>query len=308
MDSNKKWWHSTSELTSAWRALRKQQPVSLEVWGEYAQFVKKRIGKTLLPLTTILGIDNSSVMVSPERWWTIVSLKLRWREIFYDNALARNNQSEALREWFWMGPQAGPLSETIQQGLGSKLKRHWFLRDLPWQILSSNSNSITLGLESNAETMEQFPFVFQAEQLITLVNRDTATISITVHNTGSKPMPFAPWHHTFYKVAPEEKHKVRLTDTEGQEIINPEEKSKRFSGEGTVKIPNTWTLRVFIPWTWHLELNFDEKFGEIRLWTEKDSGFVCIEPVICNPQNWETKAMIINPHESLNLRLSIQLR
>jgi galactose mutarotase-like enzyme len=42
-----------------------------------------------------------------------------------------------------------------------------------------------------------------------------------------------------------------------------------------------------------MEFSFDLEFGYLWLWSEKESDFVCIEPVVCHPSKWPEQAIKI---------------
>jgi galactose mutarotase-like enzyme len=116
-------------------------------------------------------------------------------------------------------------------------------------------------------------------------------------------MPFAPGHHTYYKVPLKEKHNLEVEDIS----LSNEEKRAWLDGEEVIKIPNPGNMKVIVPTIGTLTLTFDPKFKYLWLWSEKNKGFFCIEPVITHPKNRETEALQIQPNTEEEVSFSITL-
>lgn len=248
-------------------------------------------------------LDKSWITICSSRGGTIPSLILDWVEIFYNDPAKRNDFSKSIRESFWMWPQAWPFTQQQNEQYWYNLKQHWFLRDVQREKKDIEWTKLSHKFETNEDTSKLFPHNFTTIQEINLWER-WAHISLIIKNRSNETIRFAPWHHTYYKVSPEQKTNIRLSDNMW---VNDEMKTKRVSWQETIKIKNPWSCQVFIPWTWRLQLNFDKKFKDLRLRSEKDKWFVCIEPVVCHPTQRENWSLQINPKEKLNIWFTITL-
>lgn len=258
--------------------------------------------KDSLPLE-MYTINTSWIIVCSNRGASLSSLILDDIEIFYNDPEKRNNPNKSIREGFRMGPQAWPFSPEQNTEYGYNLKQHWFLRDSKREKKGSTRKTVWHTFETNEDTLQQFPHPFTALQEIELGNK-WAHISLNIQNKWKNTMKFAPWHHTYYKVAPDHKKDIRLSENMW---VNEEMKSKRISGSETIKILNPWSCQIFIPWTGLLQLSFDSKFKYLRLRSEKDTWFVCIEPVVCLPKERNNSSIDIKPEEIMKIGFTITL-
>ncbi|MCF7834627.1 hypothetical protein K9M48_01030 [Candidatus Gracilibacteria bacterium] len=248
-------------------------------------------------------LDQSGITICSSRGGTIPSLILDGVEIFYNDPVKRNDFSKSIREGFWMGPQAGPFTQEQNEQYGYNLKQHGFLRDLKRDKKEIEGNKISYEFNTNQDTLKAFPHNFTTTQEINL-GKKGAYIGLIIENKSDGVIRFAPGHHTYYKVSPDQKTNIKLSDNMG---VNDEMKTKRVSGQETIKIKNPGSCQVFIPGTGLLQLNFDEKFKDLRLRTEKEKGFVCIEPVVCHPNERNNSSIIITPKEQIKIGFTITL-
>jgi len=117
-------------------------------------------------------------------------------------------------------------------------------------------NTIRYRFDSNDETYKIFPYQFSVEQQITLQN-SKAELSLDVINTGDKILPFAPGHHSYYRVPLSEKCNIQLSDNV---TLSAEDKQIWLSGAHAVSIQNPGTMELFIPTIGRLKLSFDADF------------------------------------------------
>ena len=265
---------------------------------------------TWLPLD-YYSSDNSSVVVCPQRWATIPSLILDGVEIFYNDPKRRNDSSKKIREWFRMWPQSWNFSAAQMKEYWYNLDQHWFLRDATrerWERLLERwlktvRDEIVYLFVSNQDTFTKFPHVFTASEKIKL-GTNSANISLHIRNNGNDSMRFSPGHHTYYKVAPDQKKNIEL---DKNIWVNDKMKSKWISGEETIIVPNPWSCKIVIPGTGELQTDFDPQFWLLQLRSEKDQWFVCIEPVINRAEKWHQSAIITKPAEIMKVWFSVTL-
>lgn len=249
--------------------------------------------------------ENSSVSVCAERGGTISSLILNGEEIFYNDPDLRNNITKNVREWFWMWPVAGNLSQEDQEKITSNLKQHGFLRNVVWGVIENNNGKIVLEYENSPEksTFEQFPYHIKIKQSIE-ISKSRAYFNLYIQNLDSKMAPFAPWHHTYYQVNPEDKGNLELKWVN----LSEEDRLAWINGDKTIRIKNPWSVWLNIPWKNYRHIEYGKEFGEIWLRSEKDKWFVCIEPVIAHGSEFNQKAIQIEPWETEKVSFEIQRR
>jgi galactose mutarotase-like enzyme len=117
-------------------------------------------------------------------------------------------------------------------------------------------------------------------------------------------MPVAPWHHTYYRVDLERKWDVVLSENMG---VSEEAKENWLLAKETVKISNPWKFQIYLPWVGTVEIKFDSRCKDVRLWTEPNKWFVCVEPVTCHPSEREISVASVNPWEKKESWFSITL-
>lgn len=92
--------------------------------------------------------------------------------------------------WPWFGRKDGKDdAKTI----------HGFARHLKWDVLSSNSTNVVLGVASSERTRRIFPYDFRLTCSIAL--GDALDVALEMVNTGSAAMPIGAGFHPFFKVA-----------------------------------------------------------------------------------------------------------
>ena len=244
---------------------------------------------------------TSSTTISPERGGT-PSLILDGKEIFYNNPERRNNLNTTAHESFRMGPQSGEFSSELLKALGYSLGRHGVLR-LYERLKDKSSKDIAYILKSTPEIFKLFPHQFTSLQTIQLEKRQ-ADFSLSIQNTGAHDLPFAPGHHTFYKVDVDKKDKIELD--ENMQLTNNMIKS-RIDWWEAIQIPNPWTCKIWIPWIGEIQVDYDPKFKYLQLRSIKDAWFVCIEPIVDKATNWLQSAILTKPGDILNIGFSITL-
>ena len=248
-------------------------------------------------------LDQSWITICSSRGGTIPSLVLDWIEIFYNDPQKRNNPNKSIRESFWMWPQAWPFTQQQNEQYWYNLKQHWFLRDVQREKQDIEWTKLSHQFKTNEDTLKSFPHNFTAIQEINLWKK-WAYIWLIIENQSNETIRFAPWHHTYYKVSPNQKTNIKLSDNIW---VSEDMKLKRVSWQETIKIKNPWSCQVFIPWIWLLQLNFDKKFKYLRLRTEKAKWFICIEPVVCHPSEREDSSLQIKPTEKSRIWFTITL-
>lgn len=183
------------------------------------------------------------------------------------------------------------------------LSRHGFARDRPFTLSASAASELCFTLESDAGTLQQFPFEFKFD-IIYRLQQSRLTVTYRVQNTGNGDMYFSVGGHPAFKVPV-----VKGTDYNDYylEFNEPEIASRwPISAEGLIttdaepfllhtnKLPlrkelfyrdalvfkNLRSDTVRLRSSKHdegIEFNFSG-FPYLGIWAAKDANFVCIEP------------------------------
>lgn len=206
--------------------------------------------------------------------------------------------------------------------------QHGFARDLEFNLLSLNSNSLTMRLESSEETLSRWPYQFSLEITYSLCGA-SVNIGWTVRNTGSGDMYFSigahpgflcPDGHSYVayvakngdnsSLVPATKESVLLVagggtishNTRSIEFDNgrlPISRELFRKGNGTLVFHDTSIKRVALEDEKHHEyVTVDFDMPLVALWSPDIEGtpFVCIEPWcgVCDFEDadgvWEHRA------------------
>ena len=202
-----------------------------------------------------------------------------------------------------MGPIAGSIDKQIQQQWWIDLPQHGLLRDVQRTITSQQYDNIILDYhhQSGNDFFNNFPYNFVAQQHITLWTR-TARFEIIITNTGNQAMPFALGHHTYFAIHSDDKSDISLSRD-----LSTQQKNTRLSGNDTIKITNPDTLCLSTAPQSVYKIDYDSGFRHLWLRSEADKNFVCIEPVTCNPEDFETQCWRLQPQESKKVWFEIQV-
>ena len=114
-------------------------------------------------------------------------------------------QDDCGKEYIWEGnpefwgkhsPVLFPIVGTLKnnsyqyENREYQLPRHGFARDLEFEVANRTDHEVTFSLQSNAETLAQYPFPFEL-QLIYTLTESGLTIGYRVLNQGDLAMPFS---------------------------------------------------------------------------------------------------------------------
>lgn len=117
----------------------------------------------------------------------------------------RSLQDNKKTEYLWSGNPAywGRISPVLFPFVGKtngqafrtkgreySMTQHGFARDMEFQLLSQTPTALWFGLESNAETMEKYPYAFRLE-LGYRLERDALRVFWRVRNPANEPLPFS---------------------------------------------------------------------------------------------------------------------
>lgn len=89
-------------------------------------------------------------------------------------------------------PIVGSLNNNTfeNDNVAYSLPRHGFARDLTFEVIDQQKDSVTFSLQSNYETLQRYPFSFELQLNYTLVNT-SLRVGYKVINTSEKTLPFS---------------------------------------------------------------------------------------------------------------------
>ena len=177
------------------------------------------------------------------------------------------------------------------------LTRHGFARDMEFTLVEKTENSATFSIQSNSETLLNYPFEFELQIQYTLinttveidyivVNKDNSEIpfSIGAHPAFSLPSNFEDYSLDFEKVEP-----LEYTLLENDLVSQQTEKIHT----DTNRVPLTYelfkrdalifkklqsnSLTIIEEEKPILKVHFKD-FPSLGIWTKVDAPFICIEP------------------------------
>ena len=221
--------------------------------------------------------------------------------------LEKNNKNYiwTVDEAFWnktspiLFPIVGRLKNDSYSinGKSYELPRHGFARNFDFKIENQTENSALFSLESNAETLQQFPFEFELKMEYRLTENGLE-ITYLVSNKSNEVMPFSIGAHPAFAID-NAFDNYNLVFNQSEKMISHQLENEQFDGSvreieaknGKINLDyslfekdalvfrelesNEITLQhnnEFI-----LKMIF-EGFPYLGIWTKPNAPFLCIEP------------------------------
>jgi galactose mutarotase-like enzyme len=177
------------------------------------------------------------------------------------------------------------------------LSRHGFAREMEFQLVEKTESSATFSLQSNSETLKNYPFKFELQIQYTLFNA-TLELAYTVINRDSTEIPFSIGAHPAfdlprdfedYSLAFEEVEPLEYTLLENDLVSKQTEKIKTnsntvpltyelFESDALIfKTLKSNSLTIVEKENPILKVQF-ENFPNLGIWTKVGAPFICIEP------------------------------
>lgn len=183
------------------------------------------------------------------------------------------------------------------KGRTYKLPRHGFARNFEFKVEHQTENSVVFVLESNAETLQQFPFEFELKLEYRLTENDLE-INYLVSNKSNEVMPFSIGAHPAFAINNGFEN-YSLVFNHSEKMISHQLKNEQFDGSvreieaknGKINLDyslfekdalvfkelrsNEITLQHNNEFV--LKMSF-EGFPYLGIWTKPNAPFLCIEP------------------------------
>jgi galactose mutarotase-like enzyme len=147
---------------------------------------------------------GSSVTIAPKRGALVTSFQVDGRELFYLDRETLRDPSKNVRGGNpVLFPSPGKLAGDRYSAAGQSgaMKQHGFARNCAFEAdrLSGEGATVKLTLNSDSETLAQYPWPFRFELEFSLSGHGLH-ISSRVTNLGSSSMPFALGYHPYFRV------------------------------------------------------------------------------------------------------------
>ncbi len=177
------------------------------------------------------------------------------------------------------------------------LSRHGFAREKEFQLVEKTESSATFSLQSNSETLKNYPFKFELQIQYILIGT-TLELTYRVINKDNTDMPFSIGAHPAfalprdfedYSLAFEEVEPLEYTLLENDLVSKQTEKIKTnsntvpltyelFESDALIfKTLKSNSLTIVEKENPILKVQF-ENFPNLGIWTKVGAPFICIEP------------------------------
>lgn len=216
------------------------------------------------------------------------------------------------REYIWSGnpdfwgkhsPILFPIVGTLKNNnfyhndIEYTLSRHGFARDMEFELVQKTDNSATFSIQSNAETIKNYPFQFELQIQYTLIN-SSLELNYTVINKDNSLIPFSIGAHpafalaanfedyslAFEKVEPYEYSLLEndLVSKQTEKIITNSNivplTYELFEKDALIfKKLESNALTILERENPILKVHFKD-FPNLGIWTKVGAPFICIEP------------------------------
>ena len=200
-----------------------------------------------------------------------------------------------------------------------ELPRHGFARNFEFQILNQTESSVVFVLESNSETLKNYPFEFQL-QLEYELDGNELKMKYSVENRSEVTMPFSIGAHPAFAIE-DSFSDYSLQFNEAEEFVSYELENEQFSNSfrkinsenGQINLNYSLFEKDALVFK-HLKSNElillnknkpvlsvqFEGFPYLGIWTKPNAPFLCIEP-------WCGLADNVNHNGNIFEKESIQL-
>ena len=215
-----------------------------------------------------------------------------------------------------------------------QLSRHGFARDLEFELLESEYNSLLFSLKANDVTLTNFPFEFELQIKYKLHDKKLI-IQYEVINNSDKKMPFSIGAHPAFSLPSGfENYSLEFSDIENPEyfllqngLIGDQTETlfindrilqlqyKKFEKDALVfKTLKSESITILENSKPYIKINF-KNFPNLGLWSIQDANFICIEPWFgysdttnSNGEILEKEGIIIlEKNESFKTEFSIEI-
>jgi len=215
-------------------------------------------------------------------------------------------------------PISGGIPHCFPQFGPGAIQQHGFARNLDWEVLEQNDESVVFGLKESDYTLAMWPHAFEAKYAVSLTDSSLAT-ELTVTNTGDSAFDFTAALHSYWSITGINKIKISSPAFDGATYLdkmqNPPVEKKSSGSDITIKaevdsVYSGVSGDVILADSGRKKpLTISNQLGwsDTVLWSpygNEDMGydeFVCVEsaqtssPVVLQPSEYWTGAMEVVP-------------
>ncbi|MCC3374704.1 aldose epimerase [Cohnella sp. REN36] len=263
---------------------------------------------------------DSSVLVCPERGGIVIGCRLRGRELLYlDRATFLDPEANIRGGIPVLFPICGQLrgGQYEWEGRTYSMRNHGVARTSPWEVVHTRTDgeaSLTIALQSNAETLKSFPFEFELHFTYRL-KEGKLHLEQSYNNLSDREMPVQAGFHPYF--ATDDKHlsyasdATRMLDYNDREV-KPFEGSVDLNGlpESVALLdPKTPEIVFALDEDRRVKLTYSEAFKVVVLWAVEGKPFVCVEPwtALNEALNDKEGLILVPPGDALEADLAIEL-
>lgn len=264
------------------------------------------------------GLQTRAVIL-PDKGATAVSFQYQGVEYLYrdEENLASSERPRCGIPFLF--PIFGRLKDSAYTWEGKRyaMEIHGFAHTSTWQVAEQQSDSLTLQLEADDQTLAMYPFRFRVT-LKFAVTEGTLTLFQSYENLGDVPMPYNYGFHPYFLTERPEHIQV---ETQADTFFDFAVGGKPF-GRGSVSIrvadgaPEAGAAFMGVkgptvlrnePEGRKLTMAFDPSFHTHVLWTQAGKKFLCVEPVNGAADGLNTgNYMVLNPGEKKDAFVSFR--
>ncbi len=278
-----------------------------------------------------LANDSACAEIYPELGALCASLKIKDRELLaWPSGFDPENYKKISGGLPLLFPITGRLSRQgemgkyLHQGNLFELGIHGFLHTQTFEILSQDSQSLSLKLKNNLDTFKNYPFEFEIILNFKLL-KNGLEINQIYKNLGVNPMPFYAGFHPYFYISRDRsgaklnfkaiksfQYNELLTEVIGEQacldmpidLANPSY-NERLSLLGSD--PKDKTVRL--KFKDGSELIQASDFEYLQLYTDFQKEFICLEPWMSHPNSFNSllAVKIIQAGESWKSRYWVVL-
>ncbi len=259
-------------------------------------------------IETLSLSDTAEVSLCPQRGGIITSVKLHDTEVLYLDRDTFENPSTSVRGGIpILFPNAGAFSAPEFP----KLTQHGFARESSGWVYRKTSSGFIETLVSDENSLSVYPYEFKLSIEGRFEGDHSFTIFQIVENTGDKTLPVAMGLHPYFKVPDARKAEI-LFNFEGGKYI--EEKIGQWSQGTFISIDNPKikdpkaNMEVIIPELGTLLIDASVEYKKIWIWSQPGKDFICIEPVMRDPNGLVDDPQEIAPGKIFSGHVTITLQ
>ncbi|WP_341278562.1 aldose epimerase [Paenibacillus sp. FSL H8-0537] len=262
---------------------------------------------------------NSRVLICPERGGIVIGCQLQGQELLYLDRDTFIDPAANIRGGI---PVLFPICGQVRNGayewdgVRYNMRNHGVARQASWNVegqSAENGASLTLSLESSAQTQAAYPFNFKLTFTYRLKD-GKLDIEQAYSNLSETSMPVHAGFHPYFAIA--EKNLTYRSDAQ-QALDYNDNQVKPFSGPldlnglvESVALLDATTPEISFPFgDQQIKLSYSEVFGTTVIWSVEGKPFVCVEPWTAPNEALNDKKglVMVEPGKALEASITIAL-